>query len=196
MKKPNFTVIAVLTAFILFCANSVSAQNQGSPSQKKALIQEIQELTSMKSLIPETKMSNLNIGDLLLQLVEKDKELAEAQKQELRKPAQEAKERLEKQVIAYSEDSTVIIPMFEEVFFKLYDKTFTEDELREMVVFYRTPTGQKAAKFMRDLVSQLHKDFIAVFTQKFKEFTNSKLQEEWNQLKQKIMEMKKPKLET
>jgi hypothetical protein len=36
----------------------------------------------------------------------------------------------------------------------MYTEAFTEQELRDLIVFYRTPTGQKALTLLPELVSQ------------------------------------------
>ena len=41
--------------------------------------------------------------------------------------------------------------VLEPKFIALYTETFTETELREMSAFYRTPTGQKAARTMPEM---------------------------------------------
>lgn len=136
-----------------------------------------------------------DIGEILKSPIEKDQELTSEQKQEMRRLASEATVRLEKVMRDYTADATLSAQLFEETSLQLFDKTFTESELQEMVVFYRTPTGQKAAKFMTGLTGKLTRAFTEAFTQKFRTFVNSKLQEEMEQLKQKIKEAKNKKPE-
>jgi len=42
----------------------------------------------------------------------------------------------------------------EQEFITLYFNTFTEKELRELISFYKTPTGQKALKVTPELTAQ------------------------------------------
>lgn len=195
MKKLNFTIFTVCLAAMLFCADPALAQ-QRIFSDKKILIEELRQLTGMQNLVVKQEVSTSNIGDSLMPLVEKDKELTDDQRRELKKQAVEGNERIEKLIRDFMADTTISSQLFDEVFFQLYDKNFTETELREMVVFYRTPTGQKSAKFMSGFINQLSKTYGAAFGQKFREFVTSKLQEEVELLKQKIQEVKTAKLET
>ena len=44
--------------------------------------------------------------------------------------------------------------IIEAVYLPLYDKTFSEEELRQMVTFYRTPVGRKTIEVMPSLMQQ------------------------------------------
>lgn len=189
MLKLNFTILVICLAAVLFCTNSVFSQQSVSP-EKKDLIQEIQDLTGVKKFSVQTKFSSTNIGDALAPLLEKEKELTDDQKLELKIFFSETKEWLEKQIRDFSADKAISDQVAEEVSFQLFDKNFTESELREMVVFYRTPTGQKAAKFMINYTSQLGKLFGDSYNKKLKEFAESKLNEANELIKQKIKELK------
>lgn len=195
MIKLNSTTFAICIAIVLFCSSSASAQ-ESVYSDKKALIKEIQDLTGMKDLSVKQEVSETNIGDALMLIMEKDKELTDAQKQELKKFIIEGKERIEKQIRDYTADKALAAQLFEEVFVQLYDKNFTEAELREMVVFYRTPTGQKSAKFTSNFINQIIKAYKQAFTQKMQDFASLIFKEEAERLKQKIQETKKPKSAT
>jgi hypothetical protein len=176
-------------AAVLSCVNPAFAQ-QSISSEKKALIGEIRELTGMKNLAAKTEMTKTNIGNAVLSVLDKDKELTDTQKQELKKFAIEGKDRLEKQIRDFSADKTISSQLFDEAFIQLYDKNFNDRELQEMAAFYRTPTGQKATKFMAGFINQLTKTFSESFGKKVQEFGSSKLEEEIELLKQKIKEMK------
>lgn len=194
MTKLKFSIFIICVVAVLFCTGAVFAQNAISP-EKKALILEIKELNGMQGWSVKVEMNSTNIGDALMAVLDKEQELTDAQKQELKKIASEGKERLEKQMGDFVLDKTLSSQLFDEVFIQLFDKNFTESELLEMVVFYRTATGQKASKFMRGFVNQLNKSYSEAYSGKLKEFANSKLQEEIKLLEQKIKETKSRKNE-
>jgi hypothetical protein len=81
----------------------------------------------------------------------------------------------------------------EKVIYQIYDKAFTESELNELVAFYRTPTGQKAASFLRSLSSQVQKEFGEVIQAKLNNVLQPAIQIEVEKLKQRIKEAKAKK---
>jgi len=52
---------------------------------------------------------------------------------------------------------------------KLYQETFTEDEIRQMTAFYQTPTGQKVIEMMPELSSKAMKITMERMAQHMKE---------------------------
>jgi hypothetical protein len=196
MKKFNFALFSIFVAVVvLSCSNFAFAQ-QGIPAEKKALILEVRDLTGMTNLTAKTGFTSTTVGKALNNVVNSDKDLTGGQKQELQKSITEGTERLENQIREFSEDKAISEQTFEEAFVGLYDKNFTEAELRELVVFYRTPTGKKAAAFMNKFNDQIMKAFSDAFGKKLQDFASSKLEAEVELLKQKIKEMKNKKLET
>ncbi len=126
-------------------------------------------------------------------MVNDDKELANAQKPELLKAAVEAYDRLDKQLKAFLNDGPTITKMSESSVFQVYDQTFSEAELRELIAFYSTTTGQKALKFLPTLSAQVQNAFQSMLVPKLQEFITPKSKAETDQLKQKIQEAKTKK---
>jgi uncharacterized protein len=206
MLKTDFKPIVFGAALILFVTTTLFAQEADQPTgqqvgkqtvtpEKKALIREMRELTGFAKMTVKQEMGALSISNILPDIIEKEKELTAAQKQELMKLAEEGKERLNKQIRDFGSDPAFLAEIFEQVSIELFDTNFTEAELREIVAFYRTPTGQKTARFLTAFASKASKAAINIFSQKFKEFINAKISEEVELLKQKIKEVKAGKLE-
>ncbi len=196
MKKLDLAILTLGFVTALCCSSPVFTQQPSVPSDKRALIQEILELTGMRNISSSQKIDSINIKSSLVNWAEREVQgLADDQKAEVKKLSLEAGERIELQVRQFSEDKAVIEPMFRESCFQVYDRSFSETELREMVVFYRTPTGQKTAKFMMTMLDKTTKAFAEVFKEKFKEFAGSKLLQEQQLLRRRIQEMKRPKLD-
>jgi hypothetical protein len=72
-----------------------------------------------------------------------------------------------------------------EVFFPLYDKYFTESELKELVAFYKSPIGQKAISVTPNLLAEAMDMSNRVFTPKVLELVNELLGEEQKHLSNK-----------
>lgn len=191
MKKSNFVLIFVCAVLILFGSQSASAQQFEDRTEKKALVKELRELLGMKGMSAETKLDSTNVGDTLLDLLEKDKELTGDQKKELKQAALAGKARLEKQLLDFTADKSVTDGMFEDVFFDLYDRNFTLGEIREIVVFYRTEAGQKAARFSWRMLNEFNKEFSDAYGVKVKEFIDKIIEAESERLRHLINEIKK-----
>ena len=182
-----------LTAVVLFSAVPGLGQQNISP-EKKALIQELRELTepgiysmsASQSATPRTK-------EPYTSQVENDAELTDAKKQELKRFIAESNERIDGLIRDFFADKAMMKQISEGVGFQVYDKSFTEAELKELIAFYQTPTGQKALKFMPTVRKQLEKAFGEAFDQRVKEFLTPKMEAEIEQIQTKIREAKAAK---
>ena len=84
----------------------------------------------------------------------KGKPLTDAQKQDRRDRATESfrrysarfRERMVKEIDLRKVQDDISIP--------LYDHFFTEDELRDLIAFYHTPTGQKTLRVLPELLAE------------------------------------------
>jgi hypothetical protein len=119
--------------------------------------------------------------------------MTDAQKEELRQSVAEATGRVDKIARDFLADKSHIIRLSEEVIYQIYDEAFTESELKELIAFYRTPTGQKAAAFLPSLSSQVQKAFGEVIGPKLQNLIQPGIQTETEQLKQKIKDVKAKK---
>lgn len=195
MKNPNLKVFIIFSAIVLFGVTSAFAQQSISP-EKTALIREVMELTGTDKLGVKTEVSSIDFEQSLLSLIEQDKDLRDSQKQELRKLAAEAHKRVEQQLRGFNADEANSSQLLQEVGIRLFDKNFTEDELRELVVFYRTTAGGKSAKFMMTFVTDLSNAYGEEYSQKIQVFLTTKANEEIELFKARIKEIKKKKLDT
>ncbi len=174
MKKLNFGTLLILLAITLLGFGSGFAQATVS-SDKKALIQEVMELTNTLNLGVKTEFNESDFEETLLKLISQDKELNENQRLELKQSASKSNARITKYLQDFNEDKNNSEELFKELNFQFYDKTFTETELKEMVVFYHTPTGQKSAKFMMTYINQLSKQYGDIYAQDLRLFSSKRL---------------------
>ena len=105
----------------------------------------------------------------------------------------EAYDRLDNQLKAFLNDKPQISRLSEIAVFKVYDQAFSEAELRELIAFYSTASGQKALKFLPTLSTQVQNEFQSMLIPKLQEFITPKSTAESDQLKQKIQETKTKK---
>lgn len=73
----------------------------------------------------------------------------------------------------------------EDISYPLYDKYFTENEIKDMIAFYRTPTGKKSISVMPQLVAESMQRSSELLTPKILEVMDEVMAEEFPNLKPK-----------
>ena len=191
MNKIKFLIFVF--GVIIIGANSVFSQ-QTSDTNKKALITNFRKLTGADKVNLSANIST-DISDDLNALLNQEKEITEAQKQELKKIIGEANERVNKTAKDFLNDQQTMTVLAEEIIYQIYDKTFTENELKDLITFYQTPVGQKAAAFLPTLSKQVEKAFTDSVIAKLQVIVVPKIQAEENQFKEKLKDIKKQKVQ-
>lgn len=189
MQKTHFKFLFIALTIIVFSSVSTFAQ-QANAKDKKSLILEFRFLTGANRVNLKVNFSVADVQQNLLSLVEKDTELTTAQKTELKKSATEAGERLDKEVKVFFADQSKITPLSEEVIYQIYDKTFTESELQELVAFYKTSAGRKALAFLPGLSAQFQQAFANAVSPLLQSYIQPKIEAETAQLTQKLKDAK------
>jgi len=189
MRFTSLKVIIALFIFMTIFAPQAKAQDAISP-EKRALIAEMLQVMDSK------KTSEEIMNTVLLQM---EKDLPEMMRQML---AQEAKQRRlsekeEKELEEYLNQTTArLLVKFRELFVKrinlgevmdqitypLYDKFFSEAELKDLIGFYKTPTGQKAMKVMPELMSDAMQRSNALIMPKIMDLLNEIREEQLKDL--------------
>lgn len=82
--------------------------------------------------------------------------------------------------------------MMEEMMLVVYDKFFTLEELKDLLIFYKSPTGQKMVKLMPDIAAESMKVTQTKLVPKLMEAIKEIEQEDRRDIEQKI-EAKKPR---
>ena len=154
------------------------------------MVTKFRKLTGANNVNLEINVSFEDVKKDLIGTVDNDMELTDAQKQELKKSAIEAYDRLDKQLKEFLADRPMTTTISENAIYQVYDQTFSESELRELIAFYNTALGQKALQFLRTLSTQVQKSFQSLLFPKIQEFITPKIKTEGDQLKQKIQEAK------
>jgi uncharacterized protein len=161
MKTGSIKMITASLAFLLLFAAQSKAQETISP-EKRALIAEMLE-------VMDARKTSEEIMNTVLAQMEKD--LPEMMGRMLRQEANQRRlsEKEQKELESYLNQTSVrLVAKFRELFtrrinlgeiieqisYPLYDKFFTEAELKDLVGFYKTPTGRKAMKVMPELMGE------------------------------------------
>ncbi len=183
----------ILFVFLLttFCSVSTFAQN-ATVENKKSLISQFRKLTGADKVNLSLNVST-DIREDFNSLLAQEKDLTDAQKQELTKSINEANERIDKTAKSFLSDQQTMTKLSEEVIFQIYDKTFTETELKELIAFYQTPTGQKAAAFLPSLSKQVEQAFSQSAVAQLRAIVSPKIEAEQAQFQQKLKDLKNKK---
>ncbi|MDQ3489837.1 MAG: hypothetical protein M3449_02060, partial [Acidobacteriota bacterium] len=150
MQKFKFGLLFFVAMVTLASGISVFAQ-QATLTKKQSLILEFRRLTGADRVNMNINLSTEDVRDSLSAIVEKDNELTETQKQELRKAVADAYAPIEKLAKDFFADRDQLNAITEKVVFQLYDTTFSEVELGEAIAYYKSLTGQKTAAFLPTL---------------------------------------------
>src|SRR5688500_598938 len=133
MFKIRITLFAFLV--VTFCGTSTLSQSPAIEN-KRSLIFQFRKLTGADKVNFSLNVST-DIRENLNALVAQEKELTEPQKQDLARSINEANERIDKIAKGFLSDQQTMTKLSEDVIFQIYDKTFTENELKELISFYQ-----------------------------------------------------------
>ena len=189
MHKIKFTLFVFIIA--AFCSVSIFAQN-ATVENKKSLISQFRKLTGADKVNLSLNVSTDIREDFNL-LLAQEKDLTNAQKQELTKSINEANDRIDKTAKSFLSDQQKLTKLSEEIIFQIYDKAFTEDELKELITFFQTPTGQKAAAFLPNLSKQVEQSFSQAAVAELRAIVSPKIEAEHAQFQQKLKDLKNKK---
>lgn len=199
MKKTGLVLLGlfiVVSGSLVASAQDLVAElpNPVSP-EKAALIREMAEVTGGKDGFNELMKSMYSFDDsqavpIIVMAIDADKTLSPSAKVEAKKMATDAAKRTSAKVQTYFSTRFDFDQFVEKVYLPVYDKSFTEAELRDIIAFYRTPTGQKTVK----QIPQLMKDSLVAISQhllpQIQEFMKQTIDEEMAALKQKLVKKK------
>lgn len=151
--------------------------------EKKELIREFYKATQGDKLAEQTSLALIlqmetELPKIISLRIETRSDLNKKQKADALKIASESVTRVSKRFRELLPQRINFSELMEEIYYPLYDKHFTEDELRELVAFYKTPVGQKSLNVLPSLMSDALHLANQVFTPKVTELVNEIMAEE------------------
>lgn len=155
LKKITLTLFIV--SFVLL-VQQASAQSAVS-SEKQAVIQELIALVNADNNatqlveIMDRQMSSTRAA-VLESILNDRTDLSEAEKKSLREALSARSEEFGKRFREKLLTKLNYDEMIREISAAVYDKFFTLEEMRDLLAFYRTPTGQKMLKTMTPLMAE------------------------------------------
>ena len=141
---------------------SPSVERPPLTSEKRALISQLLEITEAKKTARDFYFAMMDqqekLGPELAQQAlannQQFQELDPEQQEALRKRILDTSERTSKRARELFEQRIDFFKMVEDVSVELYDKYFTEAELRDLVAFYGTSTGKKMVAVTPKLLTE------------------------------------------
>ena len=196
--------LVYINAFLLLALISVKAQVQTTPAEtkpqdisaeKKALIQELVDLTNSKKTMDEVVAAIFDeiqkgIPRMVLEtLSDSMKELTAVERQrmtdEITASMQKANQRF-REAFNQRVDFAAIV---NEISIPLYAKYFSEEELKDLISFYRSKTGQHAQELMPKLFAESIAKSEELLGPKLREIIRDISTDETDKFEKKIAEM-------
>jgi hypothetical protein len=166
MKKQNALTCFTLTcAFLFVFIPAISGQETATPAmtpEKRALIAEFLDIIQTRKvamdvyremIVQQRKISS-DVITRSMETKSEYKELSEVDREKVRKEILDNSERTDKRVYELLEARLDFPTLMENISYQLYDKYFTEQELKDLVGFYRSPAGKKSIEVGPKLFSE------------------------------------------
>jgi uncharacterized protein len=126
---------------------------------KRAAIMELLKITDADKKVDQVVSQMMAAHQrqyplMLAQIVNSDSSLTDAQKKDIINKAQERSARSSERLKELFLQKIDLGKIMDQVALVIYDKNFTEPELRDIIAFYKTPTGQKSLKNMPEVMRE------------------------------------------
>jgi len=190
MKFKTFVSIFSLMFFLLVFCLQAFAQNAISP-QKRALVKELLDVTEAVKLAESTSQAMMlqmeqefpKIMEQLMAQQISENQLTPAQRNTLQNDYSKISGRMLKGFREKVFGTINYAQVLEQISLELYDKYFTEDELKDMLEFYKTPTGKKTIQVMPKLATDSIQRSSEIMLPKIMNALNEVIQEEAKRVK-------------
>ena len=116
---------------------------QTIPAEKWDLIQQLIEITQSSQLIDQLLDSLFGESDSLMEEVIKQSPQYQSASEEERQSMVAESQRVQRRMYELLTEEVNLVEISRNIEIYLYDKYYTEEDLENLLAFYRTPTGQK-----------------------------------------------------
>src|SRR5688572_16758064 len=202
MLKRQFQVLLAMTVISFALISSARAQEPSTPSispSKRALIGELLVITEVKKtaagiyqgfMEQQRKMSE----EVTKQAIEAHPDYAQMsdeQKERAKTQLLEKSTHAERRMQELIEARINLTQIIEDIYYQLYDKYYTEQELKDLVDFYKSPTGRKQTAIIPKLLSESMELAAAAIQPKLQEVLTIFMKEESERLEKEMEGLKK-----
>ena len=195
MTKVFLTILAGIV--VALAAGSSLAQQKISP-EKEALIKELLAASGSAKSARDTAnmMASFQQAEaerLIRDLAESDKTMSPEGKEALMKTTVESVGRLTKRVDEFFDKELDLEKAINEIAIPVYDKHYSEAELRDLIAFYKSPVGQKSISLAPQLMADMMGGFIEKIGPRLRDFLKRVTDEEYALLKKEAESKLAPK---
>ena len=191
MATKLFVQPLVLSLLLVWCGVSCSAQQATAEprpitAEKRAAIAELLEAIdfnkNMLALIDSmAEAEEKQLPELTWEALSNTKEiqdLSAADREALKQSMIENSTRDSKRIRNLMMSKMDLPAVVGQITYKLYDKYFSEGEIKDLIAFYRSPTGRKSIEVMPSLFSESMNETIVALKPKMAEIMNELREEE------------------
>jgi len=177
-----------ISAFIVFSSLVAAAQTAPNP-EKLALIKEFLVVTNAKKMAADSSEMMLGLQasetqKMIDTLIDEDESLSPEMKADVRKIAEASAGKSTARVREFFSKRMNLGELIEEVSIPVYDKHFTEQQMRDLITFYKTPTGKRMIEVTPQLTMELMTAMVGKMIPKLQEFMKEAAESELKILKE------------
>jgi hypothetical protein len=192
-NRPKYFVLPLL--LLPLFASAADAQEVIRP-EKRALIKELYEVTKLD----KTMQSSMDIflahmqKDLPQILSQAAGDMAGAtdkDRDEIQRMVAESSARSAKRFREMVGQKINFAEVGEQLFYPIYDKFYTEEDLRALTAFYKSPVGQKSLEIMPQLMAESMQKSSEILLPKIMEIATQVMEEEKQRLGEEFKKRKK-----
>ena len=192
MKK---MFLSTIVAILLVAVGASAQESAGISPEKIALVKELIEVTgskeqSIKMMDTMMAFQDVQTRSMIATMFDDDKDMTPADRAMAKELATQSAERAIASVQEFFRSEVDLVQMMETIVIPIYSKHFTESELRDMISFYRTPTGQKMIRTMTDVVVESMGIMSEQLMPKLQIFMKKAVEQESTKIKREISKTK------
>ncbi|MCK4518617.1 MAG: DUF2059 domain-containing protein, partial [Candidatus Omnitrophica bacterium] len=180
-RKMTGTAV-ILLLFTFSFAMKIDAQEIIS-QEKRALIKELLEVAKVAQMtenMTDTMLLQMerNYPQMISQVMSEAELLKGREQDELQKELIESQLRFSMRFRELYPQRVDMEQVIEEVYYPLYDKYFTESELKDIIVFHKSPAGKKFIEVAPQLFQESMQKFAELLNPKIMQLIDKIMQEE------------------
>ncbi|HSB10080.1 MAG TPA: DUF2059 domain-containing protein [Blastocatellia bacterium] len=180
------TLKSVTALLLLLLASGTAAAQNAEPTISPAKHDLIRGLYSAMKVDQMAQQSanlimdqmNKQLPSMLAQLLGDSLELRGKPREEFDRALIESSERVNARIKELLPQRIRWAETMEQIYYPIYDKHFTEQELKDLLAFYTSPTGQKAIQLMPDLLKESMEKAAEIINPRLMRLINQVLDEE------------------
>lgn len=180
----------ILCLLVMSFSAAAKAQDTVSPA-KRELIKELVSLTGgqknteamFNSMLDQNER---NLPILLAQALSKNLNLTASEQVAFQEKIRESMIRASKRFREMFRQRVNFVQLVEDISFSIHDKYFNENELRDLVEFYKSPTGKKTIEVLPQLLSESMTRTSEVLMPKVQQIMDELMNAEMQRLKSEL----------